>query len=197
MYWWNMFKLAEDLREGRVDEKERFKYFVATFLAWTIAARVLFFPGPLNADTLLSAAVSLILAVAGIFYCYRINRSGDNIDFIVRMVCLSWPVAVLWAILFSGMLLIMLFFFGLHDAIFGPTTFFSAISELLVKIRNLFLEGPSTGIWLLILVYFSWMKQYLASVAKVKEKEDAHQWMKRKMSDGEIAVGLFALVWVH
>jgi hypothetical protein len=29
MYWWNVSKLAEDLREGRVEEKERFKYYFA------------------------------------------------------------------------------------------------------------------------------------------------------------------------
>lgn len=32
MYWWNMSKLADDLREGKLTEDERLKYYLATFL---------------------------------------------------------------------------------------------------------------------------------------------------------------------
>ncbi len=39
MYWLNVSKLAEDLREGRVDERERFKYYLATFAALVLSFR--------------------------------------------------------------------------------------------------------------------------------------------------------------
>ena len=29
MYWWNVSQLAQDFQEGRVEEKERFKYYLA------------------------------------------------------------------------------------------------------------------------------------------------------------------------
>jgi hypothetical protein len=198
MYWLNVSKLAEDLREGRVDEKERFKYFVATFVAWTIAARVLFFPGPVTPDTLLSAAVSLILAVAGIFYCYGVNRRGDNTDFIGRMICLGWPVAVWLLMLFSGLFLIMGFFFCLLGVIFGPGTFFSAIQDLLARLRGGSMEGAWTSTWPLVLPYYPIIGRYLASVAKVKGAEDAHQWTKKALSDAEIFlfIGVFVIMTI-
>ncbi len=36
MHWWNISKLAEDLREGRVDEKERFRYFLPSFIGFEL-----------------------------------------------------------------------------------------------------------------------------------------------------------------
>lgn len=45
MYWWNITKLADDLRDDRVDEEERFKYYLAAFIAWNIAATLSTYAG--------------------------------------------------------------------------------------------------------------------------------------------------------
>jgi hypothetical protein len=50
MYWWKTSKLVEDLREGRVDEKERFKYFMATLVAWNVAAQAFLYSGFFSAE---------------------------------------------------------------------------------------------------------------------------------------------------
>ena len=42
MYWLSVSKLAEDLREGRVDQKEQFKYYLATFILWNIFVQLFF-----------------------------------------------------------------------------------------------------------------------------------------------------------
>ncbi|HTY21555.1 MAG TPA: hypothetical protein VMC85_00370 [Desulfomonilaceae bacterium] len=64
MYWWNASKLAEDLREGRVAEKERFKYFLATFVAWSIVVQLFFFAGgTFSIDGLISSAIILAAMV--------------------------------------------------------------------------------------------------------------------------------------
>ena len=95
MYWGNVHKLAEDLREGRVDEKEQFKYCLAAFTSLSVAVPVFFYSvGPLGIDDLMCLIVGAITGVIGIILCYRANSSGDNIDFIPRMICLSWTVAV-------------------------------------------------------------------------------------------------------
>jgi hypothetical protein len=41
MYWWNASKPAEDSREGRVDDKERSNYSLATCVVWSIVALTL------------------------------------------------------------------------------------------------------------------------------------------------------------
>jgi hypothetical protein len=96
MYWWNVSKLAEDLREGRVTEKDRFMYFLATVLAWTAVAN-LPHSGTGTEFPITEVAglpIAIAIALTGTIICYRANRSGDNTDFIGRMVCLGWPILV-------------------------------------------------------------------------------------------------------
>jgi hypothetical protein len=108
MYWWNASKLAEDLREGRVDEKERFKYFLATFVVWSLIVHGLFFFSSVtfSIETLLFPAVNLTTIVLGVILCYRVNRSGDNYNFIGRMVCLGWPIGIWFGMFFMIFFLI-------------------------------------------------------------------------------------------
>ncbi len=70
MYWLNVSKLAEDLREGRVDAKEQFKYYLATFVALSIVLPVFFYSvQPISIDDLICLLVSAIIGVAGIILC--------------------------------------------------------------------------------------------------------------------------------
>jgi hypothetical protein len=95
MYWLRAEKLADDFREGRVDEKERFKYYVATFIAWNLIAQLfLAYGGPFQPMRLIPMALNLIVTVAAAFLCYRVNKTGDNTDFIARMICLGWPIGI-------------------------------------------------------------------------------------------------------
>ena len=38
--------------------------------------------------------LSITVVCIGTFLCYRGNRSGDNTDFIGRMICLAWPIGI-------------------------------------------------------------------------------------------------------
>ncbi|MBI4963349.1 MAG: hypothetical protein HY913_08730 [Desulfomonile tiedjei] len=95
MYWWNVSQLAEDLREGRVEEKERFKYYLAYIVSGEVILRCwMYFPETFNILTLMCNAASVIIVTTGVMLCYRANRNGDNTDFIGRMICLGWPVGI-------------------------------------------------------------------------------------------------------
>jgi hypothetical protein len=94
MYWWNVSKLAEDFQQDRVDEKERFNYYLATsIVAGSISQLVSFF-GWAKVLHLITAAMILLIALIGIIFCHKANKRGDDADFVARMVCLSWPVGV-------------------------------------------------------------------------------------------------------
>jgi hypothetical protein len=98
MYCWNVSKLAEDLREGQVDEKERFKYFLATLIGWSVAGLLFLHSGrTFSTDGLISIGLILAIGVVGIILYYRVNKSGDNIDFIPRMICLGGPSGLVFA----------------------------------------------------------------------------------------------------
>ncbi|MBI5248339.1 MAG: hypothetical protein HY912_02490 [Desulfomonile tiedjei] len=108
MYWWNVSKLAEDFREGRVEEKERFKYFLATSIVWALGAQPFFYYGQtFKIAHVISAAVFVTVTIIGITVCYRANRTGDNTDFVGRMICLSWPISIKLAVLFSTIVVIL------------------------------------------------------------------------------------------
>ena len=95
MYWWNVSKLAEDLRERRVEEKERFKYYIAFIVLYGVTLELAnYFPVPFNMARLIYSAATLIIIITGTILCHRANRSGDNADFIGRMICLGWPIFV-------------------------------------------------------------------------------------------------------
>ncbi len=110
MYWFNSSKLADDFREGRVDERERFKYYLASLIAWSVVVQALIFSGTvLDVESLVSAGANLIVIVVGTVLCYRENRRGDDKDFIPRMICLGWPAGVLIALAVLGILLMEAF----------------------------------------------------------------------------------------
>lgn len=95
MYLWNSGKLVNDLRDNAVSEKEKLKYV----LFWVVATMIVSDPllhfdyeYVLN-DAILSA-VMLIVSIAGTIYCYKVNKNGDNKDFLTRYICLSIPVGI-------------------------------------------------------------------------------------------------------
>jgi hypothetical protein len=94
MYWWNVSKLAEDFQQDRVNEKERFKYYLATSIVAGGVSQLVWFLGWAKPLHLITAAVILPVTIIGIALRYRANRGNDNADFIARMVCLSWPIGI-------------------------------------------------------------------------------------------------------
>lgn len=110
MYWLRGAKLTEDLREGRVDQKEQFKYCLATFVVWNVIAQVFFyFGGPyFPIRRLIPVGLNLAVTIMGIVYCYAVNKMGDNKDFILRLFCLGWPIGmqILTHSLFLGLTMI-------------------------------------------------------------------------------------------
>jgi hypothetical protein len=189
MYWWNVSKLAEDLREGRVDEKERFKYFLATFIAWNILVPLFIYTGgPFDTDRWVSAAVYLIIAIIGIALCYKVNSSGDNTDFVGRMICLGWPTAIRLALMFCGIVL----FVGLMNSVFpgvdGPWSFLSRIPSKIREAWDNFL-----GLFVIGSYYLDLYRSF-ASVAKAKGIENAIQTRETDWSTGESALGVVVAV---
>jgi len=95
MYLWETNDLANDLRNNNVTEKEKLKYMLFWVISTIIVSDPVLYIGYeyVFNDSILSIAM-LIISAAGTIYCYKINKNGDNNDFICRYVCLSIPVAI-------------------------------------------------------------------------------------------------------
>jgi hypothetical protein len=185
MYWWNVSKLAEDLREGRVDEKERFKYFLATFVAWNIVVQLFIYSGvPFSIGAFISAAINLIVAGFGIVLCYRANKSGDDTDFIGRMICLGWPIGVRLVVTFSAIFLLLGSITSMPEGADGPLPFLSTISGKVREMWDRFL-----GV-LVVASYFFDMYRHLAFVNKAQGIENALQTREIGWSGVEVALAV-------
>jgi hypothetical protein len=106
-FWWTR-ALAEDLRAGRVSERQRMWYLLGqTILVTGVPVGFQFreaWPSlPAPVEWLVIAAIN----AAGVLYCYEANQQGDDRDFVSRFVCLSWPISMrmlaLFAIVMAGL----------------------------------------------------------------------------------------------
>lgn len=191
MYWWNASKLAADFREGRVDEKERFKYYLATVIAWNIIVQTIFRYGDLSwrAHLLFSLTI-LIITVVGTVLCYGANKRGDDTDFIPRMICLGWPIGFRLAVIFGGFILVLVFSESLPAKPVAPETLWQAILETLQRRWNTTLGIYGMGF---MVVYYSDIYQCLISITQVRGAEDQIQVQEAGWSPGRIAALILAV----
>lgn len=95
MYWWNVQALAGDLKDSRVAQKDQFKYLIVFMIAGLIGEFSVNngLKPTTDIDELLFTSVFLI-TIFGLFLCYRSNQAGDDKDFILRVICLGFPVTI-------------------------------------------------------------------------------------------------------
>lgn len=91
MYIWKTQKLAVELAKGSVGQTEQLKYFLATSVLFVFATTRY---GDASEAAFFDLLAAIIITVGGIVYCYKNNSRGDSKDFILRMVCLGWPITV-------------------------------------------------------------------------------------------------------
>jgi hypothetical protein len=189
MYWWNVSKLAEDLREGRVDEKERFKYFLAAFVSWTVSIQILLYSGGgFSTEGLVCAAANLTAAIIGTIVCHRINASGDNRDFLTRMICLSGRMAISLVLAVSIWFSVLSLIHSLFDEWHGIV---SLILTSAHNFREPWIRVP-TIFW--VVVYYLAICWHLAYIAQAKEVQDVfHVFhiIESDLSLGEVVLILF------
>lgn len=95
MYFWKVDSLVEDFKAGNVSQKEEFKYMLlSTVLMTVIMDPALYVGHSYNIYDTVGTIMMLGGAIFGVNYCYKVNSSGDNKDFIVRMMCIGLPVLV-------------------------------------------------------------------------------------------------------
>ncbi|MCF6226724.1 MAG: hypothetical protein L3J22_10560 [Xanthomonadales bacterium] len=111
MYLWKVDLLVEDFKSGKVSQKEEFKYMLLFTIAMAFASDpVMYIGSSYNYYDTIGSALMLGISIFGVYYCYKINSSGDNRDFIARIMCIGLPVmirvlAVMFPILIVGMTL--------------------------------------------------------------------------------------------
>lgn len=198
MYWWNTKRLAEDLRDGLVDEKERLNYFLAGFIAWNIGVLVVIFSAvPFSIDAMLSATFAVVVAVFGVLFCYSVNKDGDNSDFVRRTICLGWSVGVLFVGVSLAILLLAFAAFCLNPEVPGPKPELSAIVAMFRRFWTEIVVGTAFGSaapCLVILAYYLRIADYLVLASRTKGIEGDLQLEKTPMTGREIGLAFLGVI---
>lgn len=129
---------------------------------------------------LVSVALKLTVGIVGIILCYRVNRSGDNKDFIPRMICLGWPAGVQFVTILSALTIVQ----GLFSAALG----FESLTRIPYRLWT------SWGDWfasVLFLTGYYWILYgAIAHVAHPDTAKEAPQAPRKSWSGEEVAIAV-------
>lgn len=140
MYLWNTKALAKELKEGTLSESDKFRYYIVVVILYTV---LLMFPTRGGSSDAVDSIIGILIAILAIFFgtyiCYKVNKSGDNVNFVERFICLSLPIAIkiflLW-VLVVILTVVSAFILGFTGVLDSPSneTFliFKSLSLLLV-----------------------------------------------------------------
>jgi len=95
MFLWDVHALALRFRAKRVSEWDKFRYY-ALILILGALFQGSFHPGHYSSpfQEIQETIAVTFLSVLGAWYCYQVNGRGDNEDFMGRILCLGFPIAI-------------------------------------------------------------------------------------------------------
>lgn len=95
MHFWKTSNLQSELKNGTLSQADRFKYFFVFIVLTTIVMEIAgYIPSVSSFEKSTGSVLNIIVTIVGTIWCYKVNKAGDNSDFIDRYICLSLPVGV-------------------------------------------------------------------------------------------------------
>lgn len=96
MQFWKFTPLIDDIRANKVSQKDQLCYFIAASFFYG-SAHQMYFSNYLDSDNIYADLLFLmefVLMFLGPLYCYKINKSLDDKDFLIRFITLSFPSTI-------------------------------------------------------------------------------------------------------
>ncbi|KXF76748.1 hypothetical protein ATN84_12005 [Paramesorhizobium deserti] len=91
-------ELALRLKDNAVSSKEKYLYFILFIFITTVLSSPIvttyLYTGNINKFDYIIDSINIISFIIGSTLCYKTNKSGDDKDFIERMICISFPVLI-------------------------------------------------------------------------------------------------------
>ena len=99
MYFWNIRKLADQLRDGTLTEAKSFNYFFAVTVVSSLSFFLPQFTGvktPLKqlAYGPVFPVLWLLIIIVGLLVCFQLFQRLKGQNLIQRIVCLAWPASI-------------------------------------------------------------------------------------------------------
>ena len=93
MYFTKYHPLKERLRDRKVDDREALPYYIVYSMLGAVFTTLPTGQAP-DVWKVLNCAVTVLLTIAGVLYCYRQNGGQAGYDFIQKSLVLGWVVAI-------------------------------------------------------------------------------------------------------
>jgi hypothetical protein len=96
MYLWNYNKLADDFKNDKVTEQEKFKYFFLNLLIGYFFLELLQYSQTKNPtlENIILSSIGILGTIIAVSILYKKNKQNDNRTFIERYICLSIPIMI-------------------------------------------------------------------------------------------------------
>lgn len=94
MIWYNIKELEAELVHGRVQDRDGFNYLLSYFVLGTIVTYLGDLGYNYDASRWIDCSLDLIVTIIGIRMTWRTNSSGDDRNYFIRFVSLSFVNAV-------------------------------------------------------------------------------------------------------
>lgn len=108
MYIWNVNALIEELKEGKLSQKEQFKYAMAYSVLMLLASDPLVHAGQeYSYIDSIQSLIMLLVSVLGIYFCYCANKKSDDKDFLLRFFTIGLPITVRCIVIIFPLALIL------------------------------------------------------------------------------------------
>jgi len=117
MYFWNIEKLKQDIKNGKLCQSVQFKYLLI-WIVLTIFAELSYIGDSFN-DIKYNFTIDLIFTILGTIYLYKCNGGANGKDFLQKFISISIVVffrLLLYFIAFMILLFVMIAFFEISDA---------------------------------------------------------------------------------
>lgn len=116
------WKMAQDLRSGKVSDLEFFFYLLVFVLALVVYAAS-FFWEPLQFGLVYdpawlewaNLALCAIATVGITLYAHNVNKAGDGLRFWFRYISISWPIGFMLGVVLTALFMMVLEPLGIVD----------------------------------------------------------------------------------
>ncbi len=92
---WNTRGVARDIAAGRISQADAFGHFVGLSLLWVVNGYLaIFVTPPIEWLLLYEFFVVAAITIVGLRACFLANGGNEGKDFLLRFICISFPVEV-------------------------------------------------------------------------------------------------------
>ncbi len=152
MYIWKVSPLIEQLKSDSLSQKEQLKYFITYSVIMVLATDPFLTVGlEYSIYDTMSTLVMSLLTVSGIVYCYNVNKSIDDKDFILRFVTLGLPIAVR----IMALALLVGLVYGIIDTGFSDTSILGEDESFQTTFADVAIIG------ILVVIYYAYFANKL------------------------------------